>query len=147
MKKLLVILGLFAMTAPAFAADKYASVDLDKVLRGYTKTAAVNAQFQQEESDIRVFVLDAQKKVVSAKSDADKKALEEKYNKELQGKVDLLQKKKVEALRGIETDVKGQIDKIGNTGAYALILTSNNTLYGTVDISEQIIKALNSSSK
>ena len=37
MKKFLVILGLLAVSAPVFAADKYASVDLDKVLRNFLK--------------------------------------------------------------------------------------------------------------
>lgn len=147
MKKLLVVLGMLSLMTPAFAADKYASVDLDKVLRGYAKTAAVNANFQKEESDIRVFVLDAQKRVVSAKTDAEKKSLEEKANKELQAKVDVLQKKKLEALKGIETDIKAQIDRIGKASSYALIMTSNNALYGTVDISDEIIKSLNSSTK
>lgn len=147
MKKLLVVLGMLSLMTPAFAADKYASVDLDKVLRGYTKTAAVNANFQKEESDIRVFVLDAQKRVVSAKTDAEKKSLEEKANKELQAKVDVLQKKKLEALKGIETDIKAQIDRIGKASSYALIMTSNNALYGTVDISDEIIKSLNSTTK
>ena len=143
MKKFLVILGLLAVSAPVFAADKYASVDLDKVLRSYKETADATAQFQKEEADIRIFVLDAQKKVVSAKTDAEKKLLEEKNNKELQSKVDALQAKKVEALKKIDAAVKAQIDKIGKTGTYALILPANNTLYGTVDITDQIIKGLN----
>lgn len=143
MKKILVILGLLAVTAPVFAADKYASVDLDKVLRSSKETADATAQFQKEEADIRIFVLDAQKKVVSAKTDAERKLLEEKYNKELQGKVDALQAKKVEALKKIDAAVKAQIEKIGKTNTYALILPANNTLYGTVDITDQIIKGLN----
>ncbi len=143
MKKILVLLAMFTMMAPAFAAEKYASVDLDKVLRSYTTTAKINADLQKEEADIRVFVLDAQKRVVSAKTDAEKKSLEDKYNKELQVKVDALQKKKVDALRTIEADVKAAIDKVGKSGAYSLILTNNNALYGTVDISDQIIKVLN----
>lgn len=143
MKKILVLLAMFTMMTPAFAAEKYASVDLDKVLRSYTTTARINADLQREESAIRVFVLDAQKKVVSAKTDAEKKSLEERFNKELQTKVDTLQKKKVDALRAIEADVKAAINKVGQSGSYTLILTSNNTLYGTVDISDQIIKILN----
>ncbi len=143
MKKILVLLAMLAVMSPALAAEKYASVDLDKVLRSYTTTARINADLQKEEADIRVFVLDAQKRVVSAKTDAEKKSLEDRFNKELQVKVDALQKKKVDALRAIEADVKAAIDKVGKSGAYSLILTSNNTLYGTVDISDQIIKILN----
>ena len=143
MKKILVLLAMLAVMSPALAAEKYASVELDKVLRSYTTTARINADLQKEEADIRVFVLDAQKRVVSAKTDAEKKSLEDRFNKELQVKVDALQKKKVDALRAIEADVKAAIDKVGKSGAYSLILTSNNTLYGTVDISDQIIKILN----
>ena len=143
MKKLLVVLGLLCVMTPAFAGDRFASIDLEKVLRSYNKTSTLNTGFQKEEADIRLFVLDAQKKVLSAK-DSDKKSLEEKYNKELQGKVDALQKKKVDALATLENDIKAEIEKIGRAGNYDLILSSTNALYGTIDITDQIVKALNS---
>lgn len=143
MKKLFTIIALLAMAVPAFAADKYASVDLDKVLKGYKKTAVINQNFQKREADIRVFIVDAQKNVVAATTDADRKKLEDKYGKELKAKMDKLQKDKIAALQGLEKDVKKAIDTEGQKGVYALILTSNNTLYGAVDISDSIIKTLN----
>ncbi len=143
MKKLLTLIALFALTTPVFAADKYASVDIDKVLKGYKKTAVINQSIQKQEADIRVFIVDAQKSVVAATTDADRKKLEEKYGKELKAKMDKLQKNKINALKGLESDVKKAIDAEGKKGVYALILTSNNTLYGAVDISDSIIKTLN----
>ena len=143
MKKLFTLIALLAMPTPVFAADKYASVDIDKVLKGYKKTATINKTFQQREADIRVFIVDAQKSVVAATTDAERKKLEDKYAKELKAKMDKLQKDKIAALQGIERDVKKAIDAEGKKGVYALILTSNTTLYGTVDISDSIIKTLN----
>lgn len=143
MKKLFTLIALLAMATPVFAADKYASVDIDKVLKGYKKTATINKTFQQREADIRVFIVDAQKSVVAATTDAERKKLEDKYAKELKAKMDKLQKDKIAALQGIERDVKKAIDAEGKKGVYALILTSNTTLYGTVDISDSIIKTLN----
>lgn len=143
MKKLLTLIAVLFITAPAFAADKYASVDIDKVLRGYKKTEVINTQFQKREADIRVFIVDAQKKVVAATTDAERKKLEDKYSKELKDKMDKLQKDKIAALQQIETEVKKAIAAEGKKGVYALILTSNNALYGTVDISDSIIKTLN----
>ena len=35
MKKLLTLIALLALATPVLAADKYASVDIDKVLKGY----------------------------------------------------------------------------------------------------------------
>ena len=143
MKKLLTLIALLSLTAPVFAADKYASVDLEKVLKGYKKTAVINQTFQKREADIRVFIVDAQKSVVAATTDAERKKLEEKYAKELKSKMGKLQKDKIAALQGLEKDVKKAIDEEGKKGTYALILTSNNTLYGAVDISDSIIKNLN----
>ena len=40
-------------------------------------------------------------------------------------------------------EVKAAIDAEAKKGIYALILTSNNALYGTEDISDSIIKTLN----
>lgn len=143
MKKLFTLIALLALSAPVFAADKYASVDIDKVLKGYKKTEIINKDFQKKEADIRVFIVDAQKSVVAATTDADRKKLEEKYAKELKLRMDKLQKEKINALKGIEANVKKAIDAEGKKGVYALILTSNNALYGTVDISDSIIKTLN----
>ncbi len=144
MKKLFTLLAVLALATPVFAADKYASVDLDKVLKGYKKTATINKTFQKREADIRVFIVDAQKSVVAATTEADRKKLEEKYSKELKAKMDKLQKDKIAALQGLEKDVKKAIDAEGKKGVYALILTNNTTLYGAVDISDSIIKTLNS---
>ena len=143
MKKLLTLTALLALAPPVLAADKYASVDIDKVLKGYKKTEAINKDFQKREADIRVFIVDAQKSVVAATTDADRKKLEEKYAKELKSKMDKLQQDKIKALQGIENNVKKAIQAEGQKGTYALILTSNNALYGTVDISDSIIKTLN----
>ena len=143
MKKLLTLIALLALATPVLAADKYASVDIDKVLKGYKKTEAINKDFQKREADIRVFIVDAQKSVVAATPDADRKKLEEKYAKELKSKMDKLQQDKIKALQGIENNVKKAIQAEGQKGTYALILTSNNALYGTVDISDSIIKTLN----
>lgn len=143
MKKLLTLIALLALATPVLAADKYASVDIDKVLKGYKKTEAINKDFQKREADIRVFIVDAQKSVVAATTDADRKKLEEKYAKELKSKMDKLQQDKIKALQGIENNVKKAIQTEGQKGTYALILTSNNALYGTVDISDSIIKTLN----
>ncbi len=145
MKKLFTLIALLALASPVFAADKYASVDLDKVLKGYKKTAVINKTFQQREADIRVFIVDAQKSVVAATTDAERKKLEDKYAKELKAKMDKLQNDKIAALKTLEKDVKKAIDAEGKKGVYALILTSNNTLYGAVDISDSIIKTLNAS--
>ena len=147
MKKFFVLLALLAFSAPVFAADKYASVDLDKVLKGYKKTDVINKTFQKREADIRVFIVDAQKSVVGATTDAERKKLEDKYAKELKSKMDKLQKDKIAALQGLEKDVRKAIEIEGKKGVYALILTNNNALYGAVDISDSIIKNLNANIK
>ena len=144
MKKLLTLLAVLAIATPVFAADKYASVDIDRVLKGYKKTETINNTFQKREADIRVFIVDAQKKVVGATTEADRKKLEDKYANELKAKMEKLQKDKIAALKGLENDVKKAIDIEGKKGIYALILTNTTTLYGTVDITDSIIKTLNS---
>ena len=79
MKKLITLLAVFAFVSPVFAADKYASVDIDKVLKGYKKTDSINKTFQKREADIRVFIVDAQKSVVGATTDTERKKLEDEY--------------------------------------------------------------------
>ena len=38
MKKLLTLIAILALSTPVFAADKYASVDIERVLKSYKKT-------------------------------------------------------------------------------------------------------------
>lgn len=144
MKKIVLLLAMMLLSTPAFAAGKYASVDVDKILNGYSKTQSLNANFQKQEADIRVYMLDAQKKVVSAKTDAERKTLEDKYGKELQTKMEAIQKAKLEALKGLEVDVKAAIQSVGKSGNYDLIMPSTAAFYGATDISDQVIKVLNS---
>lgn len=146
MKKIVLLLLMMLLATPAFAA-KYASVDIDKVLNGYSKTQNLNTNFQKQEADIRVYMLDAQKKVVSAKTDAERKALEDKYGKELQTKMEAIQKAKLNALKDLEVDVKAAIQSVGKSGNYDLILPVTSAFYGATDISDQVIKILNTTKK
>ena len=143
MKKLISLFAILALCSPVMAVEKYASVDLDKVLKGYKKTATINNNIQKQEAAIRVYIVDAQKNIVAATKEADRKKLEEKYAKELQTKVDKLQKDKISALQSLEKDVKKAIDTEGKNGNYSLILTNTNALYGAEDITDKIIKILN----
>ena len=130
MKKIVLLLTMMLLATPAFAAGKYASVDVDKILNGYSKTQSLNANFQKQEADIRVYMLDAQKKVVSAKTDAERKTLEDKYGKELQTKMEAIQKAKLEALKGLEVDVKAAIQEaiyaLDTLGADGIKLATNS---------------------
>lgn len=144
MKKLLTLIAILALSTPVFAADKYASVDIERVLKSYKKTETINKTFQKREADLRVFIVDAQKNVVSATTEADRKKLEEKYSNELKAKMEKLQNDKIAALQTLDKDIKAAIDAEGKKGTYALILTNSTTLYGAVDITDSIIKTLNS---
>lgn len=147
MKKLFTLFALLAFCSPVFAAEKYASVDIDKILKGYKKTEVVNNTIQKQESALRVFIADAQKNVVSATSEATRKTLEDKYAKELKTKMEKLQQDKIAALQGLENDVKKAIEIEGKKGAYALVLTNTTAIYGTIDISDSVIKTLNTNMK
>ena len=57
--------------------------------------------------------------------------------------METIQKAKLEALKGLEVDVKAAIQTVGKSGNYDLIMPSTAAFYGATDISDQVIKVLN----
>jgi Skp family chaperone for outer membrane proteins len=143
MKKLVLLLGVMLLVAQgAYAADKFGSVDLGKVMQQYSKSQEATKWAQGQEKSIQNFIADARKKVAAA-PDAQKKDLEEKYNKELISKVEALRKNKEVKVKQIGDAVEGAIQAVGKEGGYTLILPASTTLYGSEDVTDKIVAKLN----
>jgi Skp family chaperone for outer membrane proteins len=143
MKKLVLLLSAILLVAQgAYAADKFGSVDLGKVMQQYKKSQEATKWAQGQEKSIQSFIADARKKV-AATPDDKKKDLEEKYNKELISKVEELRKGKEAKVKEIGSAVEGAIQAVGKEGEYTLILPSSTTLYGSEDVTGKVVSKLN----
>ncbi len=143
MKKLVLLLGVMLLAAQCtYAEDKFGSVDLGKVMQQYSKSQEATKWVQAQEKSIQSFIADARKKVAAAPEN-QKKALEEKYNKELVNKIEALRKNKEVKVKQIGTAVESAIQAVGKEGGYTLLLPASTTLYGSEDVTDKIITKLN----
>ena len=94
----------------------------------------------QEEIKIQKFVLNARQDLEKTPA-AQKKAKEDKYNKDLQAMA--LNLKKLEEAKGkaIYAQFNTAVQSVAKAGNYSLVVPV--ALYGATDITEDVIKALN----
>lgn len=140
MKKVLLSIAMFTLTAiPVLAAEKYASVNVEYAMSKYPAAQQATDALRKQELEIQKFVLEARKDVEKA-PEAQKKAKEDKYNKELQTKI--MNLKKQEEAKGKEIYAKfdAAVKSVAKSGGYTLVLPA--ALYGATDVTEDVIKAL-----
>lgn len=142
MKKILSTLGLLTVMAlPSVAAEKYGIVNVDYVMSKYPAALQANDAIRRQETEIQKFLLDARKDLEKT-PESQRKAKEEKYNKELQTKAMALrqqeEKKGQELFNKFDTAVKA----VARENGFTLIVPA--ALYGASDISDLVVKKLNS---
>ena len=145
-KKLAVLVAIIALaigSSQAMAADnsgKIAVVDVQKVVSQSQQVKSLKNEQIQKKKDLAVFVEGA-RKAVAAESDKTKKAqIEDKYNKELNDRVQTIDKDYAQKLSDIDKNISGIIEKQAKSMGYSMVLTKGIVLYGGDDITNQVIK-------
>ena len=142
---LTVLLGSLAVVTPAFALT--ATVDVDRVLFEYNKSKAASQQFKSQEEALQNTVLEAQKKIKETTSPIEKKNIEDTYDKKLKAQAEKIKAEQIKKLQEIESDIFAAIDKVNANGKYDLILKKSATVYCPNDITEEVLKRLNGTTK
>ena len=150
MKKLLIVTMLSTLLlggASAFAetasTGKIAVVDVPQVVMNASKVKKLEADRIKQEKDLQAYILKA-KKAVEAETDAEKKkALQQKYSKELAQKMEAQRKEVVNRTLAIEKDILTVINKKAKEMGYDMVIQKASVLYGGDDITAEISKAVN----
>lgn len=153
MKKLgMVTLGLAAfvigMTVNNFAMSdvppsyRVAVVDVSKVVASSAQVKALKKEQQTKATEIVKFVEKARKDVAAVTDEKKKKALEDKYSKELLTKRDKLEKEYTTKLTAIDKNISTTIESQAKAKNYNIVLAKGVVLYGGDDITEDIIKVV-----
>lgn len=145
MKKSLIsalILGLLITGTAVFSAESkgIAVVDVQQVVMNSAKVKKLEADRIKQEQDLQKFLTNAKKAVDAEKNNAKKKALQDKYNKELNTKIDTQKKVVMERTLTIEKEILASIEKYAKEAGYDIVIQKNSVLYGGHDITAEIIK-------
>lgn len=121
---------------------KIAVVDVPKVVNSSSQVAALKKEQQAKAQEIVKFVEKARKDVAATTDANKKKALEDKYNKELNKKKADMDKNYATKLSAIDTNISNKINEQAKAGNYNIVLAKGVVLYGGEDITDIVIKAV-----
>lgn len=140
MKKIISAVGLMTVMAlPTIAAEKYGVVNVDYVMSKYPAALQANETIRKQETEVQKFLLDARKDLEKT-PESQRKAKEEKYNKELQSKAIALRQQEEKTGQELFNKFDAAVKAVAKEGGYTLVVPA--ALYGAVDISDLVIKKL-----
>lgn len=122
--------------------SKVAIVDVQQVVASSVQVKNLKKEQQAKASEIIKYIEKARKDVASVSDEKKKKALEDKYNKELIAKRDKLEKDYAAKLSAIDKSISATIATEAKNNNYDLVLAKGVVLYGGEDITANIIKAV-----
>jgi outer membrane protein len=138
---LAVIISLFTFNTGAFA-EQLGVINLNQILQNYSKSQTARADIKNRETELQKFVENARKSVQTAKTTAEKKKLEDKYNTELKQKVAAINAEQTRKVQEIQADIFNAIKSIASQKQISTVLSKESVILGGEDLTDQVIKAL-----
>lgn len=119
---------------------KVAVVDVQQVVASSAQVKALKKEQQAKTEEVIKYIDKARKDVASVSDEKKKKALEEKYNKELVTKRETLEKDYATKLQAIDKNISSTIETQAKAKNYNVVLAKGVVLYGGDDITADIVK-------
>jgi len=141
---LTLIISFFTFNTCAFA-EQIGVVDLGKILENYTKSVNARQDLSTQKANLQKFVENARKTVQAAKTQPEKKKLEDKYNAELKQKIATINQQQTQKGQEIQTNIFNTIKTIAEKRQIPNIFTKESLIIGGTDITDEVITTLNAS--
>lgn len=119
---------------------KVAVVDVQQVVASSAQVKALKKEQQAKTEEVIKYIDKARKDVASVSDEKKKKALEDKYNKELVTKRETLEKDYTTKLQAIDKNISSTIETQAKAKNYNVVLAKGVVLYGGDDITADIVK-------
>ena len=133
--------GVSNIATTAAPASSIAVVDVAQVINNNSQVKKLKESQEKKSEALKTWVEAARADVEKQKTDAAKESLTQKYNKELQAKVDSQRKELYTESEKIDRKIGAAIAKEAQTQGYSIVLVKGAVLYGGADITEAIKKA------
>lgn len=119
-----------------------AYVDIPKVVNSSSQLKTLQKSHQAELKELFAFVDKARKDVAKVEDTKKKQELEEKYGKQLVDKKNKIDEAYSKKLKSVEDDISKVIEQKAKELGYDMVLSKSVVLYGTTDITDEIIKVV-----
>lgn len=119
---------------------KVAVVDVQQVVASSAQVKALKKEQQAKTEEVIKYIDKARKDVASVSDEKKKKALEDKYNKELVTKRETLEKDYATKLQAIDKNISSTIETQAKAKNYNVVLAKGVVLYGGDDITADIVR-------
>ncbi len=122
--------------------SKIAVVDVQKVVASSAQVKTLKADREAKVKDLANFINTARTEVAKEKNADKKKALEAKYNKELNAKRNAINKDYAKKLANVDKSISAVIAQKAKAANYDIVLAKGVVLYGGTDITAEITKSV-----
>ena len=125
----------------ATTVTSVAVVDVAQVINNNSQVKALKEKQEKKSAELKSWVESARADVEKQSTDAQKETLTQKYNKELQKKVEAQRNDLFKESAKIDQKIGAAITKKAQADGYSLVLVKGAVLFGGTDITEDIKKA------
>ena len=147
MKKILNVLlvAAFILCAKttALAANDIGVADITMVWDKYEKSVQIDKTADEKDVELEKFLLEKKRLIAQGATPIERKNLEDKYVKEFQLKVEETKKWYATEQQKLEASMMDVIKQISTQKNLSVVLNKKTAIYGGVDITNEIITALN----
>lgn len=123
-------------------AQRIAVVDVQKVVNKSSQVQALKKEQELKQQELAKFIKQSGEEIQKQTDNTKKKALSEKYGKELKAKQEANAKAYKAKLESIDKSINNTIIQQAKTLGYDVILVKGVVLYGGDDITESILKVV-----
>lgn len=141
-KFLSVFIAMVACCAVYADVQKVAVIDVNKVVNKSAQVQALKKDSELQQQEIAKFIKKSGEEIQKQTDNNKKKALSEKYGKELKAKQEANAKANRAKLEAIDKSINSTIVNQAKAMGYDIVLTKGVVLYGGDDITEAILKAV-----
>ena len=120
--------------------DKIAVVDVQAVVENSAQVKVLKEEQLTKTKDLDAWLKNAQTEVKAEEDKAKQETLLQKYNAEFAQKRAELAQQYQEKLKIISDSISQTVAEYAQESGYSLVLSKHITLYGGVDITEEIAK-------
>ncbi len=147
-RNLAVVAGIVAGLSfnTAFASE-VAFVDVQKVVASSGQVQQLKKDQEAKAKEFKAFIDKAKKDVAAVTDTKKKQALAEKYDKQYISKREALEKDYASKLKVIEKSISEVISEQAKLKGYDMVVSKDVVLYGTTDITEEVINVVKNDAK